>query len=88
MGSTKRKLPTTPSTKPKAKPRTGTSKDHGIRLATKHANFKADQDDTYCSNVDTVLGPAKSIPENTIMLIVLGLGPQLPGDGVCSSMGA
>ena len=75
----KRRRTTTANNKPNAKPRTAISKEPGVNLATKNANFKADQDDNYCGYVDTMLGPAKAIPENTVMLIVLGLGPQLRG---------
>ena len=86
MGKTKQKLParrvvsTKSNTKTKAKNKgRGELVSHVRRLARKGANFEPTEDDTYCSNIDTLLGTVKKVPEHTVLQMVLGLGPQLRG---------
>ena len=53
--------------------------DNGLPRSGKQTKYTGSSDDFYCTNVSTLLGADKPPPEHSILLVVLGLGPQLRG---------
>ena len=53
--------------------------DNALPVAMKAAKFAATDDDSYCNNLCTVIGPEKRQKGWFILLLTLGLGHQLCG---------
>ena len=51
--------------------------DNGLPRSGKAPKFQSLADDNYCTNVNTLIGADKPPPEHDILLMALGLGPQL-----------
>ena len=56
-----------------------TNQPDGLPQPSKVARFHGTEDDNYCNNLATVLGPAKKPKEYFVLLLTLGLGEHLRG---------